>query len=126
LIEVYFCANAPQRLRDVYSWYTKILDAEYEEASNIIDGVFKTCENLHVDKQGQLKILLHKYGHLFDGILGEINMEPINLQLIDPDCKSDHAHVYNAPTSVEQQMHHRKKVVRLVDIGVLEEDFSSE
>jgi hypothetical protein len=39
-------------------------------------------------------------------------MEPISLQLIDPNCKPIHARAYT--------------VVRLVDIGVLEEDYSSE
>jgi hypothetical protein len=43
----------------------------------------KTCENLHVEEQHQLKILLQKYEHLFDRTLGEFNMEPISLQLMD-------------------------------------------
>jgi hypothetical protein len=51
--------------------------------------------------------------NLFDGTLGEFNMEtvPISLQLMD---------AYTVPRSVEQQL--RKEIVRLVDIGVLEED----
>jgi hypothetical protein len=52
-------------LRDEYSRATKILDAEYEPAS--LDDVIKTCENLHVEEQHQLKILLQKFEHLFDG-----------------------------------------------------------
>jgi hypothetical protein len=58
-------ANEPQTLRDEYSQATKILDAEYKPGS--LDDVNKTCENLHVEEQHQLKILLQKYGHLFDG-----------------------------------------------------------
>jgi hypothetical protein len=69
MIEVYMSANEPQTLRDEYSRATKILDAEYKPAS--LDDVIKTCENLHVEKQHQLKILLHKYEHLFDGTLGQ-------------------------------------------------------
>jgi hypothetical protein len=61
LIEVYMSANEPQTLRDEYSRATKILDAEYKPASS--DGVIKTCENLHVEEQHQLKILLQKYEH---------------------------------------------------------------
>jgi hypothetical protein len=64
--------------------------------------------------------------YLFDGTLGEFNMEPISLQLIDPICKPIHARVYTVPRSVEQQLQQSKEVVRLVDIGVLEEDYSSE
>jgi hypothetical protein len=51
-------------------------------------------------------------------------MEPISLQLMDPKCKPIHARAYTVPRSVEQQL--RKEIVRLVDIGVLEEDYSSE
>jgi hypothetical protein len=38
---------------------------------------------------------------------------------MDPNCKSIHARAYTVPRSVEQQLH--KEIVRLVDIGVLEE-----
>jgi hypothetical protein len=51
---------------------------------------------------------------------------PISLQLMDPDCKPIHARAYTVPRSVEQQFQQRKEIVRLVDIGVLEEDYSSE
>jgi hypothetical protein len=77
LIVVYMSANEPQTLRDEYSRATKIRDAEYKPAS--LDDVIKKCENLHVEEQYQLKALLHKYEHLFDGTLGEFNMEPISL-----------------------------------------------
>jgi hypothetical protein len=43
---------------------------------------------------------------------------------MDPNCKPIHARAYTVPRSVEQQL--RKKIVRLVDIGVFEEDYSSE
>jgi hypothetical protein len=121
LIEVYMIAIEPQTLRDEYSQATKILDAEYKPAS--LDDVIKTCENLHVEEQHQLKTLLQKYEHLFDGTLGQFNMDPISLQLMDPNCKPIHERAYTVPRSVEQQL--RKEIVRLVDIGVLEEDYSS-
>jgi hypothetical protein len=54
-------------------------------------------------------------------------MEPISLQLMDPNCKPIHARAYTVPRSVELQLQRKKKeIVRLVDIGVLEEDYSSE
>jgi hypothetical protein len=56
LIEVYMSANEPQALRNEYSRATRILDAEYKPAS--LDDVIKTCENVHVEEQHQLKILL--------------------------------------------------------------------
>jgi hypothetical protein len=69
----------------------QILDAEYKPAS--LDDVSKTCENLHVEEKHQLKLLLQKYEHLFDGTFGEFNMEQmsISLQLMDPNCKPFHA-----------------------------------
>jgi hypothetical protein len=49
-----------------------------------------------------------------------------SLQLMDPNFKTVHAYVYTVPRLVEQQLQHSKEFVRLVDIGVLEEDYSSE
>jgi hypothetical protein len=46
---------------------------------------------------------------------------------MDPICKPIHARAYTVPRSVEQQLQRkRKEIVRLVEIGVLEEDYSSE
>jgi hypothetical protein len=45
---------------------------------------------------------------------------------MDPNCKPIHVHAYTVPRSVEQQLQQSKERVRLVDIGVLEEDYSSE
>jgi hypothetical protein len=45
---------------------------------------------------------------------------------MDPNCKPVHARAYTVPRSVEQQLQQSKEIVRLVDIGVLEEDYSSE
>jgi hypothetical protein len=72
-------ANEPQTLRDEYSRATKILDTDYKPVS--LDDVIKTCENLHVEEQNQLKILLQKYEHLFDGTSGEFNMETVPISL---------------------------------------------
>jgi hypothetical protein len=51
---------------------------------------------------------------------------PISLQLMDSNCKPIHARAYTVPRSVEQQMQQRKENERLADIGILEEDYSSE
>jgi hypothetical protein len=51
---------------------------------------------------------------------------PITLQLMDPNYKKVHAHAYTVPRSVKQQIQQSKEILRLVDIGVLEEDYSSE
>jgi hypothetical protein len=68
--------------------------------------------------------------YLFDGTLGEFNMDelPISLQLMDPNCKPIHAHTYTVPRSVEQQLQQSKEIVRLLDIVFLKEGpkYSSE
>jgi hypothetical protein len=45
---------------------------------------------------------------------------------MDPNCKPIHARAYTVPRSVEQQLQQSKEIVILVDIGVLEGDYSSE
>jgi hypothetical protein len=92
-----------------------------------LDEIIETCENLHVEEQHPLKILLRKYEHLFDGTLGEFNMKTvaISIQTMDPNRKPIHARAYTVPRSVEQELQQCKEIVRLVDIGVLEEVFSS-
>jgi hypothetical protein len=122
LIEVYMSANEPQTFRDEYYRATKFLDTECTPVS------IKTNENFHVEEQHQLKMLLQKYEHLFDGTLGEFNMDsiPISLQLMNPNCNLIYARAYTVPRSVKQQLQQSKEIVRLVGIGVLEEDYSSE
>jgi hypothetical protein len=38
-------------------------------------------------------------------------MEPIILQLMDPNCKPIHVHGYTVPRSVEQQFQSSKEIV---------------
>jgi hypothetical protein len=71
----------------------------YKKTSASIDDVIKTCENLHEEERHQLKILFQKYEHLFDGTLGEFNMESNSLKLMDPNCKPIHARAYTVPRS---------------------------
>jgi hypothetical protein len=53
-------------------------------------------------------------------------MGSISFQLIDPDCKPIHARAYTVSRSAGQQLQQSKRIVRLVDIGVLEKYYSSE
>jgi hypothetical protein len=45
---------------------------------------------------------------------------------MDSNCKPIHARAYTVPRSVEQQLPQSKEIVRLVNIGVLDEDYFSE
>jgi hypothetical protein len=122
ITEINLTANEPQSLLNEFSVSTKILDAEYKPA--ILEEVSKTCKNLNEEEQHRLLQVLQKYEHLFDGTLGKFNMAPISLNLIDPESKPVHARPYTVPRSVEQQR--RKEIARLMEIGVLEEDYTSE
>jgi hypothetical protein len=42
---------------------------------------------------------------------------------MDPNCKPIDACAYTLPRSVEQKLQQCKEIIRLVDIGVLEEDY---
>jgi hypothetical protein len=87
-----------------------------------------TNTSAHVEEQYQVKILLQKYEHLFDGTLGGFNMESaqICLQLMNHNFNPIHAREYTVPRSVGLQLQYSIEIVRLVDIVVLEEDHSEE
>jgi hypothetical protein len=63
------------------------------------------CDNLSQEEQQQLLHILQIYDYLFDGTLGEFNMDPRSLHLSDKGTKPVHARPYTVPTSVEQQLH---------------------
>jgi hypothetical protein len=44
--------------------HQKILDTEYKKSSASLNIVIKTCENLHLEEQHQLKISFQKYEHI--------------------------------------------------------------
>jgi hypothetical protein len=45
---------------------------------------------------------------------------------MDPNCKLVHVHAYTVPRSVEEHLKQSKEIVRLADIRVLEQEYSSE
>jgi hypothetical protein len=102
------------------------MDTEYNPA--ILVKVIKTCENLYVEEQNQLKILLQKYEHLFDRTLGEFNIDSIeiSLWLINHNYKQVHARAYTVPRSVEHQLQQSMEILRLVKIRVIKKDNSYE
>jgi hypothetical protein len=95
----------PQILVSKLSRSTKILDAENKPVC--LDEVIKMSDNLSQEEQQQLLHILQKYEHLFDGTLGEFNMEPISLLQLAADKGTKpvvHALPYTVPRSVEQQL----------------------
>jgi hypothetical protein len=90
-------ANESQTSSDESSLATNTLDAEYKHVPASLYDVINPCESLHIEKNHQINMLLPKYEHLFDGTSGKFNMEPISLQLMDPNCKPGHARAYTVP-----------------------------
>jgi hypothetical protein len=58
--------------------------------------IARNCDYLTDDKQTQLLSLLHKYQHLFNGLLGTWNAKPYNIEL-KPDAKPYHSRPFPVP-----------------------------
>jgi hypothetical protein len=54
------------------------------------------CDYLTDNKQTQLLLLLHKYQHLFDGLLGTWNDKPYSIEL-KPNAKPYHSRPFPVP-----------------------------
>ena len=72
----------------------KILDAKYEPAD--LDKIARYCDYLTDDEQMQLLSLLHKYQHLFNGLLGTWNDKPYDIES-KPDVKPYHSRPFPVP-----------------------------
>jgi hypothetical protein len=71
----------------------------------------------------QLLSLLHKYQHLFDGLLGTWNAKPYNIEL-KPDAKPSHSRPFPVPKVHEATL--KIEVERLTKAGVLKKVNQSE
>jgi hypothetical protein len=91
-----------------------ILDAKYEKAN--IDATINTFKHLNSNQQQQLKALLYKFEHLFDGTLGDWNTEPVSSKL-----KEGATPLQSPPFSVPkiQEETLKKEIQRLCNLGVL-------
>jgi hypothetical protein len=92
-----------------------IIDAKYTPAD--LPSITKECNLLSSEEQHQLLKLLQKFEHLFDGTLGSWNVEPVDLELKDPECKPYHARPYPVPHSQEKAL--KGEIQRLCDYGVM-------
>jgi hypothetical protein len=73
----------------------KILNAKYYEPANL-NKIAHNSGYLTDNEQMQLLSLLHKYQHLFDGLLGTWNDKPYNIEL-KPDAKPYHSRQFLVP-----------------------------
>ena len=101
---------------------TRILDAKYEKA-DLHKIVGDQCKHLPKDQQYELLELLNKYEELFDGTLGDFDTTPVSFEL-QPDSKPYHGRAFPVPFIHKETL--KKEVKRLVELGVLREQESSE
>jgi hypothetical protein len=94
----------------------KILDAKYEKAD--LPAVNReNCSHLTaVDKEKLLSVLL-RFKSLFDGTLGDWNLQPVSFEL-NEGMKPYHGWPYPIPHKHKAIL--MKEIKRLCNIGVLE------
>jgi len=100
----------------------EILDTSYEKADLPII-VSKCCNHLTTDQRNKLLRLLLTYEVLFDGTLGYWQTKPVSFEL-KPDAKPHHGRAFPVPNIHLKTL--KTEVQRLVDLGVLEKQPSSE
>jgi hypothetical protein len=99
----------------------KILVAKYEKAD--LDAYFKLVDHLGSKQKISLKLLLNKYEHLFDCLLGDQETYPVELRL-----KSGHMNFQLSPFPVPKIRKEtlKKEINRLCDLGLLKHQVASE
>jgi Retroviral aspartyl protease len=97
-----------------------ILDAKYEKAN--IDATINTFKHLNGNQQQQLKALLYKFEHLFDGTLGDWTTEPVSFKLKE-GAKPFQLSPFPVPKIHEDTL--KKEIQRLCNLGVLKPQVAS-
>jgi len=93
----------------------KILGKKHQNAD--LDEIANFIQIINDEQKKELKKVLQKFEHLFDGTLGCWNCKPVGLELKDTNCKPIHARPYPVPHSQEKKL--KEEVERLVKHGVL-------
>ena len=91
-----------------------IVDLKYSPQD--VESIVAECVDLTPERDSLSK-LITKFEPLFDGTLGTWNVDPVDLDLKDPDTKPYHARPYPVPQSQEKKL--KDETDRLVNFGVL-------
>ncbi len=100
----------------------EILDAKYDKA-DLPEIVRTSCPHLTPSERDMLLSLLLNYKSLFDGTLGDWNRPTVSIELKD-GAKPYHGRPYPIPQIHKATL--MKEINRLVGIGVLKRQTSSE
>ncbi|NBR26605.1 MAG: hypothetical protein EBU08_23080, partial [Micrococcales bacterium] len=99
----------------------RILDANYKKAD--LQEVVNNCTHLSADERILLLELLTEYEPLFDGTLGAWNTTPVSFELKE-GAKPYHGRAFPIPKIHKETI--MKEIKRLIELGVLEWQPSSE
>jgi hypothetical protein len=99
----------------------RILDASYKKAD--LQAVVNTCTHLSSEEQSMLLELLTEYEPLFDGTLGAWKTTPVSFELKE-GAKPYHGRAFPIPRVHKETI--MKEIKRLIELGVLEWQPSSE
>ena len=105
----------PESVRMVSSRITTILDCEYAPADlpTIVDKI----KYLNLNEKKDLSTVLNKYKSLFDGTLGNFNVEPVDLELKE-GAKPVQLRAFSVPHSRRTMF--KNELNRLIKLGVLD------
>ena len=111
---IYFAHTQPPILQMEEERQQKILDADYTKVD--IDAMVKGLD-ITRDEKRALIATLKKFPKLFGGGLGQVNIEPVTIELQE-GIKPVRQRYYSVPHAFERPM--KKEIQRMVAIGVLE------
>ena len=112
--EVVMQAAEPVSSREATNRLLKILDSIYEKAD--IEYVAANATHLEYEERTQLLRLLKDFEDLFDGTIGDWDIEPVNLEL-NPNYKMFNCKYYLVPIINKDTF--CKYLYLLMKIGVL-------
>ena len=113
--------DEPKATQEATNRAIKILDSTYKKAD--LRKVADEASSLNDQEKEQLFKLLSEFEELFDGTLGDWKTEPVELELREGE-KPHSSRYYPMPRVHKQTF--KKELLRLVEIGVLEEVRQSE
>ena len=114
-------SNEPLVTEQATQRMIKILDSNYRKAN--LKAVAAGAKHLTQPERDKLYHLLLKYEHIFDGILGAWQTEPVDFELKEGSTPHSQRH-YPVPHLYKETF--KKELEKLVKLGVLEKVQSSE
>ena len=111
----------PKSTEEATSRVVRILDANYKKAN--LPEIVKTCSHLTPTEQDMLLEVLTEYEPLFDGTLGAWKTTPVSFELKE-GARPFHGRAFPIPKVHKDTI--MKEIKRLIELGVLEWQPSSE